>query len=218
MAKKFILIIVFIFLFIIPIISENYDLNDLSMLMSKHIENIKKITELEKKLVSYKFSSGNEFLNIINRKNIEKNIHKRNQILKEINNLTIENQKIIEKLFNVYDLLYNDIKNKYLDKDFITIIDYIDTLKFDIFIKSIYLDKNDIIRLQKQGKIDLLKAKYESQNIIINEINNFIIKQKIKANLFKNTDKNKEILKNIEILYKKLTDFNNSQQIIKLYI
>lgn len=219
--KIFIFILVFILHFIIKINSDNFNLNDLKKLVDKHSENTNKIMELEKKLVKYKFTSSNEILNIINRKNIEKNIQKRNQIIKKINNLTSENEILSNKLLNAYDLLYINLKSNYTNKIYRLIIDYIDDLKINNYKKIIFLDAAEIDRLYNENKIDLLRIKYNAQNIILTELKNFIKNLKIKSNLYKKMpteDNYKKLSQKIDLLNKILADAELSQYNVSKYI
>jgi|DewCreStandDraft_4_1066084.scaffolds.fasta_scaffold51327_2 hypothetical protein len=219
--KFFVFIAIFILYLYIFIQPDNYNLNDLKFIVDKHINNSKKINELEQKLLNYKFTSSNEFFNIINRKNIEKNIQKRNQIIKEINNLTTENEKYYNDLIKFYNLLYADIKDNYNNQIFMFIINYIDNLKLDFFKKLISLSPDEIKRLNNEKKNDILKSKYQYQEYIVKDLTIFIKNLKIKQDLYKinhNIEIYRELTNNIKLLDNILDIFNTSQNIIKNYI
>lgn len=215
--KFFLFLFFFTYCFYFNLNSDNYNISELKKIVEKHIENTKKIDTLEKKMINFKFISGNEILNILNRKNIEKNIQKRNQIIKEINNLISENKVLNLKLYEVHNLLYADLKNNYKNNIFRFVIDYIDSLKTDYFNKIIFLDDSEVKRLYNENKIELLHIKYESQSKILTELNNFINILKIKSDIYKlilNNNEKENILRQINLLNNILSNAKLSQQII----
>jgi hypothetical protein len=201
--------------------SDNYNIYDINNIVNKHISNTKKIYELENKLKNYRFTSGNEFLNVLNRKNIERNIQKRNSIIKEINSLTYDNEILYHKLLDFYELLYADLSNAYNNETFRFVLDYVDDLKIEFFNKIVFLDKSEVESLFNEKKLDLLQYKRDIQSKILDDLDVLIRKLKLKQNFYKNLENNQlnvELSDKIDKLNKIYDNLKLSQDYILNFI